>query len=75
MDQQKLMKAIMAIQNDISLNDVEKAKKRQELLSGKFGAPSSNSEGAKHPKSQGTWVVYFHLSKFCNILYLHSALL
>jgi hypothetical protein len=48
MDQQKLMKAIMAIQNDTSLTDVEKAKKRQELMSGKFVEPSSKSCCQKH---------------------------
>ena len=36
MDQQELMKAIMAIQRDTSLTDGEKARRRQELLSGKF---------------------------------------
>ena len=47
MNQQKLVKAIMAIQNDPNLTDEEKAKKRQDLLSGKWSdsdAPSKKQE-------------------------------
>jgi hypothetical protein len=47
MNQQKLVKAIMAIQNDPNLTDEEKAKRRQDLLSGKWSesdAPSKKQE-------------------------------
>ncbi len=36
----------MAIQRDPSLTDVEKAKKRQELLSGKWAQPQESATGA-----------------------------
>lgn len=45
--QQRLVKAIMAIQADPDLNDEEKAKKRQELMSGRWSASGSASHGSK----------------------------
>ena len=40
MEGSNLAQQIMAIQRDLSLTDAEKAKKRQELLSGKWVQPS-----------------------------------
>ena len=51
MDQQQLMKAIMAIQRDTSLTDEEKARRRQELLSGNF-----KSEGPDTKRNEATAV-------------------
>lgn len=45
--QQRLVKAILAIQNDSSLTDEEKARRRQELLSGKWSESGSSSNGSK----------------------------
>ena len=45
--QQRLVKAILAIQNDSSLTDEEKARKRQELLTGKWSDSGSSSNGSK----------------------------
>lgn len=50
--QQKLLKAIMAIQKDASLTEDEKAKKRQDLLAGKWS--SKEEDGAR----TGTGVEY-----------------
>jgi predicted lysophospholipase L1 biosynthesis ABC-type transport system permease subunit len=50
--QQKLLKAIMAIQKDASLTEDEKAKKRQDLLAGKWSSKEEN--GAR----MGTGVEY-----------------
>jgi len=49
MDQQTMMKAIMAIQADSTLSAEEKARKRQDLLSGKFhqAPPRKASEEAE----------------------------
>lgn len=43
--QQRLVKAILAIQNDSSLSDEEKARKRQEVLTGKWLGTGSSSNG------------------------------
>lgn len=45
--QQRLVKAILAIQNDTRLNDEEKARKRQELLSGKWTDSGSSFDSSK----------------------------
>jgi len=45
--QQRLVKAILAIQNDSSLTDEEKARKRQELLTGNWSDSGSSSNGSK----------------------------
>ena len=54
MDQQQLMKAILAIQGDSSLTDEEKAHRRQQLLSGKFKSTDHESkrEEAEPVKSE-----------------------
>ncbi|KAL0054420.1 hypothetical protein WJX82_008650 [Trebouxia sp. C0006] len=49
MEGNTITQQIMAIQRDLSLTDVEKAKKRQELLSGKWAQPqesATDSQGA-----------------------------
>ena len=46
MEGNNLAQQIMAIQRDPNLTDVEKAKKRQELLSGKWAQPSDTATGA-----------------------------
>ena len=46
-----LRSKIMAINNDKTLSDVEKAMKRQELMCGKWLAPSSPSA-----QSPGAWL-------------------
>lgn len=43
MEGNNLAQQIMAIQRDPTLTDAEKAKKRQELLSGKWAQPSAQS--------------------------------
>lgn len=46
MEGNTITQQIMAIQRDPSLTDVEKAKKRQELLSGKWARPQESATGA-----------------------------
>ncbi len=46
MEGNTITQQIMAIQRDLSLTDVEKAKKRQELLSGKWAQPQESATGA-----------------------------
>ena len=46
MEGNTITQQIMAIQRDPSLTDVEKARKRQELLSGKWAQPQESATGA-----------------------------
>jgi len=46
MEGNNITQQIMAIQRDPNLTDVEKAKKRQELLSGKWARPLESATGA-----------------------------
>eukprot|EP00887_Chlorella_sp_A99_P001931 scaffold18.g1931.t1 len=50
MDQQELMRRIMEIQRDPNLTEAEKAKKRQEVMSGKWNQPAADDDKADEKK-------------------------
>ncbi|CAL8460675.1 g205 [Coccomyxa elongata] len=53
MDEAELRKRITQIQLDHSLSDAEKAKKRQELLSGRWSQPAAKEEGEAATDDKG----------------------
>ncbi len=52
MPQAELLAKIREIQNDPTLSDADKAKKRQELMSGKWAAKQSSEEENKEPNKE-----------------------
>lgn len=53
MDQKKLVKAIMAIQQDPNLTDEEKALRRQQLLCGKWMDQEKNNKNISSQTKKG----------------------
>ena len=73
--QQRLVRAILAIQNDSSLHDEEKARKRQELLSGKWmdcGSSFDSSKVVAHGwKKLGGGMCYVYWMCCCVCLFFY----
>lgn len=58
MPQAMLLAKIREIQSDTTLSDAEKAKKRQELMSGKWAAKQSSEEENKEPNKEESGALY-----------------
>lgn len=54
MDQKELLQRILAIQNDPTLSDEEKGRRRQALLAGKW-APQPAKEDSDTKGAEGEW--------------------
>jgi hypothetical protein len=54
MDEAELRKKILSIQLDKTLSEAEKAKKRQELLTGKWTQPSEREDSGVESQAQPT---------------------
>lgn len=57
MPQAMLLAKIREIQSDPTLSDAEKAKKRQELMSGKWAAKQSSEEENKEPNKEDSGTI------------------